>query len=167
MPDIKPLKITETEKDTYKVGVGSIIVLTIGIVLSLVFMVLLIDWWGKSYSDDYTPYILFFFYCVMIVVGFIIFTIGWSLYASKKMHILSSFGWWILLIATLCEVFFIGAWIHWIHCYGNTPYDCEHVHEINAIPYCWVPVVFMLFGLALVYLGKKKKALSGSLSGQL
>jgi hypothetical protein len=157
LPDIKPIKLTETDKDAYKAGVGSIILLTIGMVLSLSCLFLLVGLSDQTYTDDFTPYILFFLYSVTIIVGFILFTIGWFLYARKKMHILSRFGWWILLIAAWFEIFFIDAWISWVHCYGYTPADCEHVHDINAIPYCLVPGLFMLFGLALVYIGKKKQ----------
>jgi hypothetical protein len=67
------------------------------------------------------------------------------------MNTLSSFGWWILLIAAWFETFFIGAWMNWIHHYTS-----GDVHVINAVPYCLFPAVFMLFGLALVYLGKKR-----------
>lgn len=157
MPDIKPIKLTETDKGTYKAGVGSIILLTIGIVISLASMFLIIDLWGK-YNGDYLwiGFLYLLLYGVMTVVGFILFTTGWFKYMRKKMHILSSFGLWILLIAAWFEAFFIGAWIRWVHCYGYTPEDCEHVHVINAIPYCLIPVFFMLFGLALVYLGKNK-----------
>jgi len=68
---------------------------------------------------------------------------------------LSSFGWCILFIAAWLEIFLLGVWMHWTECYGSQYVNsCEHV--INAIPGCLLPVPFMLFGLVLVYIGKKK-----------
>jgi hypothetical protein len=158
LPDIKPIELKETDKDTYKTGTGSMILLTIGAALSLASMFLIIYATG-NYAGDYMwkSFLLLLLYGVMAIVGFILFAIAWFKYAKKKMHILSSFGWWILLNAAWFEVFFINTWISWLQCYDNGQglKWCEHV--TNAIPYCLVPVIFILLGLALIYTGKKQK----------
>jgi cation transport ATPase len=136
---------------------AALVFMAIGITLSLVFLFILIfTWdWARSSTDNINPVVLFLFPCVWILVGYIMFARGWAAYSRNKMHMLSSFGWCILFIAAWLEIFLIGAWMHWTDCYGDQHVNsCEHV--INAIPDCLLPVPFMLFGLVLVYIGKKK-----------
>mgnify|MGYP001766890055 CR=1 FL=1 len=135
----------------------ALIFIAVGITLSLAFMIILIfTWdWIRSSTDDFTSVVHILLPCVWILAGYLMFARGWAAYSRNRIHILSSFGWGILLIASWLEIFLLGAWIHWTECYSDGNINrCEHF--INAIPYCLVPVVFMLLGVVLVYLGKKK-----------
>jgi len=141
-----------------RTGIAAPIFMAVGTTLSLVFMFLLIfTWdWIRSSTGDFDSVIRIIFPCVWILVGYLVFARGWAAYSRNKMHMLSSFGWGVLFVAVWLEIFLLGAWAHWIECYGDQYVNwCEHF--IDAIPYCLLPVPVILFGLVLVYLGKKKK----------
>jgi len=129
--------------------------LAIGIILSLVSSLVVVLM--MRHIDDFGFMgggIIFGFGIILTLVGFILFTTGWFSYSRKRMNILSSFGWWILSIGAWAEVYLLIVWLHWIRCYGNQPGEnCKH--ELSFIPYCVVPLGGILFGLMLVYIGKK------------
>ncbi|MFA5374935.1 MAG: hypothetical protein WC455_04170 [Dehalococcoidia bacterium] len=93
----------------------------------------------------------------VLFVGFPIFTIGWLSYFKEKKGILPSFGWWMFCVGVWSEVCLLGYWLRSLTCYSDQ-YDTHWCERENVIlPYCAIPVAVVLFGLVLVYLGKKKQ----------
>jgi len=92
-----------------------------------------------------------------LFVGFPLLTLGWFFYFKEKRGILSSFGWWMLCVGVWSEICLLVAWLRSLSCYSDQfgAHWCER--ENVMLPYCSIPAAVVLFGLVLVYLGKKKQ----------
>jgi hypothetical protein len=138
--------------------------LVIGAVLSLVagLVVLLM----KGHTNDFGfmgGTLIVSIGCISLIVGFVLFTTGWLSYFRKKIGMLLSVGWWGILAGAWSEVFLLSFWMVWVSCYHSMSGAewCERDHHL--VPYFSIPAAIMLFGLIMVYIGKKhKKVQSGN-----
>jgi len=153
--DVKP---TRAAKGADKTSVGSTI-LAIGIILSFVNIFILTAGWQNASDEMY--WLLAMFGMLLSPGHFMLFSIGWFLSSAKKRRNLASFGWWLFFIGTWFEIFFITLFAPSkmrIICYSSQIHEhwCEPTVDFLALYYIF-PAIVMLFGLMLVYLGKKQK----------
>ena len=131
--------------------------LVIGAALSLVagLLVLLM----KGHGNDFGfmgGTLIFSIGCISLIMGFVLFAIGWLSYFRKKIGMLLSVGWWGILAGAWSEVFLLSFWLVYITCYGMPSAEwCERDHHL--VPFFSIPAAVMLFGLIMVYIGKKNK----------
>ena len=136
-----------------RTSIGIIILIVSGVVLSLIFDIPLAI---NTDDENYSLYLLSF---ISALIGSILFFIAWLWYAVRTRRWLASFGWWLFLIGTSFEMYFISFFTQYhfsVECdYSpNGAYLCEgHPSSLFYI----VPAIAMISGLILVYMGKKKK----------